>query len=129
MIFTGIGADGASCSVRFTFLYTGEFNQACIRASVLTDEVATDRVVDPAKAASQAVSWTASGGEDAEVTGIEIRRIRGLPVSVFSCADGTAAYALAVEEEVLAQCPGAAELWQEMSAEGIREYEEMPGAA
>lgn len=127
--FTGNGSFGETCSIRFTFLYTGEFNQARIEAHVLTDAVTTDRVVSPAKAASQAVSWTSSGGEEATVTQVEIRSVRGLPLYAFTCADGSAAYALAVEEEVLSECPGAVELWQELSAEGIQEYIEMPGVA
>ena len=126
--FYGNGsAPGAECSARFDFLFTGAFNQALIRATYLADAVTTDKVVKPRKAAEDAVTWTPGAEGQTRVTDVELRHIRGIPFYVFTCGDGTAAYALAVEEEVLSQVPGAEEIYGQLLSGGIRENTVVPG--
>jgi hypothetical protein len=85
--------------VRFTFLFTGAFNQAVVRAVYLADAVPVRDLVPLAKAVTRAVTWDGGGEAVTAVTGVELRSIRGVPFYVLSCADGTVAYALAVTED------------------------------
>lgn len=130
ILFRGTG-DGpeTECSVRFSFLYTGAFNQAVIRAVYLDSPLTTAQVTPLKKAAENAVTWSSADAGGVYVTACEIRPIRGIPFYVMTCQDGTVAYALAVDEGVLAQVPGAADLYREMMAEGLQEYVAVPGAA
>lgn len=129
IVFRGGGEDSQTdCSLRFSFLFTGAFNQAVLRLSILDDLFTTDQVVPVKKAASAAVSWSSAGEEETAVTAVEIRRVRGLPFYVFTCDDGTTAYALAVKESVLEEVPEAQAVYSEIRASGIREYVEQPGA-
>jgi hypothetical protein len=125
--FRGTGSTAQSeCSVRFSFLYTGDFNQAVIRAVALTGAVDVQpRAVK--KAASDAVTWDSAAGETATVTAVELRSVRGLPFYVFTCADGTTAYSLAVDESVLDSVSGAREIYEQMMTDGLREYVETSG--
>lgn len=119
--FRGAGdAAGAECTVRLTFLYTGAFDQMVVRAVSLADAVTTADVVSVKKAMGRAVSWTAGSGEVTALSA-ELRHVRGLPFYVFRCDDGTAAYALAVDEDALAQVPGAPELYRQLLSEGIQD--------
>ncbi len=128
--FRGSGTTAQSdCRVRFSFLYTGAFNQAVIRAVYLDGAMTSTQVVPLKTAAASAVTWSTADSGPTNVTAAEIRPIRGLPFYVLTCEDGTEAYALAVEQSVLAQIPGATELYSEMMREGIVEYVETPGAA
>ena len=127
--FHGTGdAPGSECSARFDFLFTGAFNQAVIRATYLADALSTDRLAKPKTAAETAVTWAEGGEGPTRVTAVELRHIRGIPFYVFTCADGTAAYALAVEEEVLSAVPGAEDIYRQLLSGGIREKEIYPGA-
>ena len=130
ILFRGTG-DGpqTECSVRFSFLYTGAFNQAVIRAVYLDSPLTTAQVTPLKKAAENAVTWSSADTGGVYVTACEIRPIRGIPFYVMTCQDGTVAYAPAVSESVLAQVPGAAALYREMMTEGLQEYVEVPGAA
>ena len=120
IVFRGTGTlPGCECSARFTFLYTGAFNQAVIRAVYLADAVTTQDVVPLARAVSRAVTWTAGAGENVRVTAVELRHVSGLPFYVLTCSDGTAAYALAVSEDALAAVPGAAETYARLMSDGI----------
>ena len=121
-------APGGECSLRLTFLYNGEFNQALFRAVYLAGAVTTDEVVPLSRAMKNAVTWTAGTGESPRLTGVELRHIRGIPFYVLDCSDGTAAYALAVEENALNAVPGAAELYRELLAGGIQDNIVIPGA-
>jgi len=128
--FRGTGdAPQTQCSVQLTFLYTGAFSQAVVRAVYLADAVTTRDVLSLNRAMDNAVTWAAGDGEPTRVTAVEIRYLRGLPFYVFTCADGTAAFALAVSESALAQVPGAEETYRQMLAEGIQDNLTMPGAA
>ena len=128
--FRGSGAAAQTdCYVRFSFLYTGAFNQAVVRAVYLSGATVCTRVVPLKTAAASAVTWSSADSGPTNVTAVEIRSIRGLPFYVLTCQDGTEAYALAVEQGALAEIPGAAELYAEMMREGIVEYVETPGAA
>ena len=127
--FSGIGdMPGTECSARFAFLFTGAFNQAVIRATCLADTVTTDKVVKLNSAARRALTWTPGGESETRVASVELRHIRGLPFYVFECTDGTAAYALAVEEDALSAVPGTAELYNELLSEGIQDNLTVPGA-
>ena len=127
--FHGTGdTPGAECTARFTFLFTGAFNQAVIRAVHLADAVTTDRLVSVKQAASSAVTWSAGGEASTRVTGVELRHIRGIPFYVLTCADGTVAYALAVEEEVLDAVPGAGDVYKHLLSGGIQDNIAIPGA-
>ena len=127
--FRGVGdAPQTECSVRFSFLYTGAFNQAVVRAVYLDGAVTTDEVVPLKTAAKSAVTWSSADGGAVDVTACEIRPIRGIPFYVLTCEDGTVAYALAVSEDVLSQVPGAAAAYREMMEAGLQEYQEVPGA-
>lgn len=127
--FRGTGdAPQTECSVRFSFLYTGAFNQAVVRAVYLDGAVTTSDVVPLKTAIKGAVTWNSADLGGVDVTACEIRPIRGIPFYVLTCSDGTVAYALAVKESALSQVPGAAELYREMMSEGIQEYQEVPGA-
>ena len=120
IIFHGGGSlPGCECSARFTFLYTGAFDQAVIRAVYLADAVSTPDVIPLTKAITRAVSWMASAEEGVRVTGVELRHVSGLPFYVLSCSDGTTAFALAVSEDALAAVPGAAETYDRLMADGI----------
>ena len=126
--FRGAGsAPGAECSVRFSFLYTGDFNQAVVRA-VYLDGAAEAPSVPLKKAAANAVTWDTAAGEATSVTAVELRSVRGLPFYVFTCADGTVAYALAADESALDSVSGAREIYEEMMRDGLREYVEIAGA-
>ena len=128
--FRGVGdAPQSRCSVQLTFLYTGAFSQAVIRAVYLADTVTTRDVLSLNKAMDRAVTWDAGSGEATRVTAVELRHVRGLPFYVLTCADGTVAFALAISEETLALCPGAAETYRQMLADGIQDNLVMPGAA
>ena len=128
--FSGNGDDALTeCTLRFSFLFTGAFNQAKLRAVVPDGGVTTSEIVPMKKAASTAVSWSSAGAEETSVTAVEIRSIRGLPFYVFLCEDGTAAYALAVKETVLDEIPEAKAVYEELMTSGIQEYIEQPGAA
>ncbi len=120
IVFRGVGtAPGTECTARFTFLYSGAFDQAVIRAVTLADAVTTDRVTPLARAIRSAVTWTAGSGGEIRLTAVELRHVRGIPFYVFTCSDGTAAYALAVDEEALAAVPGAAEIYARLLSDGI----------
>ena len=129
IIFRGTG-DGpqTECSVRFSFLYTGAFNQAVIRAVFLDGAVTTEDVVPLKEAAKNAVTWSSAEAGGVYVIDVGLRPIRGIPFYVFTCQDGTVAYALAVKPSVLDQISGARAMYEEMMAEGIQEYTEVPGA-
>ena len=128
--FRGAGnTPGTECTARFTFLYTGAFNQAVIRAVYLADAVSTDKVLTLKQAAADAVTWSAGDGEGSvSVIGAELRHIRGIPFYVLDCSDGTAAYALAVEEEALDLVPGAADVYRQLLRDGIQDNISIPGA-
>ena len=127
--FHGIGdVPGTECTAKFAFLFTGAFNQAVIRATCLADAVTTDKMVRLSAAVRHAVTWDVGGEDQTRVTAVELRHIRGIPFFVFECADGTTAYALAVEEEALSAVPGAEEIYQQLIAEGIQDNLTVPGA-
>ena len=130
IVFRGTG-DGpqTECTVRFSFLYTGAFNQAVIRAVYLAGPVTTAEVIPLKKAAENAVTWSSADAGGVYVTACAVRPIRGIPFYVMTCQDGTVAYALAVKESVLSQVPGAEALYREMMTEGLQEYVAVPGAA
>ena len=128
--FRGTGdAPQSSCSVQLTFLYTGSFGQAVIRAVYLADTVTTRDVLSLNKALDHAVTWSAGSGEAARVTAVELRHVRGIPFYVLTCDDGTVAFAPAVSEETLSQVPGALETYRQMLSDGIQDNLVMPGAA
>ena len=128
--FTGTGSSEQSeCSIRFSFHYTGAFNQASLRAVYLDGEQTTSDVLPLKKAAANALTWSSAAPESApSVTSASIRSIRGLPFYVLGCADGTTAYALAIDEKALAASPEAQEVYAAMLRSGIQEYIETPGA-
>ena len=127
--FHGIGdIPGTECTAKFDFLFTGAFNQAVIRATSLADAVTTDKVVRLSSAVGRAVTWTVGGEDQTRVTSVELCHVRGIPFFLFECADGTAAYTLAVEEEVLSAVPGAEEIYRQLIAEGIQDNMTVPGA-
>ena len=127
--FHGVGdVPGTECTAKFAFLFTGAFNQAVIRATCLADAVTTDKVVKLGSAARRAVTWTPGGENETRAASAELRHIRGLPFYVFECTDGTAAYALAVEEDALSAVPGAREIYDELLSEGIQDNLTVPGA-
>ncbi len=126
--FRGTGSTAQSeCSVRFSFLYTGDFNQAVLRAVYLADAVDVPALT-PKKAASNAVTWDSADEGAVSVTAAELRSVRGLPFYVFTCSDGSAAYALAVDESALDAVSGAREIYEEIMRNGLREYVEISGA-
>lgn len=78
--FRGTGSTAQSeCSVRFSFLYTGDFNQAVLRA-VYLDGAADVPALAIKKAASNAVTWDSADDGTVSVTAVELRSVRGLPV-------------------------------------------------
>lgn len=120
IVFRGGGSlPGCECSARFTFLYTGAFDQAVIRAVYLADAVTTSDVVSVTRAASKAVTWMAGSAESVSATAVELRHVLGLPFYAFTCSDGTTAFALAVNENALSAVPGAAETYARLMADGI----------
>ena len=126
--FRGTGSTAQSeCSVRFSFLYTGDFNQAVVRA-VYLDGAADVPALAPKKAASNAVTWDSADEGAVSVTAVELRSVRGLPFYAFTCSDGSVAYALAADESALDSLPGARELYEEIMRDGLREYVEIRGA-
>lgn len=126
--FRGTGSTAQSeCSVRFSFLYTGDFNQAVVRA-VYLDGAADVPALAPKKAASNAVTWDSADEGAVSVTAVELRSVRGLPFYAFTCSDGSVAYALACDESALDSLPGARELYEEIMRDGLREYVEIRGA-
>lgn len=128
IIFRGSGTlPGCECSARFTFLYTGAFDQAVIRAVYLADAVTTADVTPPEKAASRAVTWMAGSEENVRVSSVELRHVSGLPFYVFTCSDGTAAFALAVGEDALSAVPGAAETYERLMSDGIENNVSLSG--
>ena len=127
--FRGTGdAPGAECAVSFSFLYTGAFNQAVLRATYLDSSVTTDRVLSLKKAGESAVTWSSAENGDVTVVKAELRQIRGLPFYVFTGEDGTVSYALAVERTVLGEVSGAETVFSELMRSGIQEYVEISGA-
>lgn len=125
--FRGTGSTPQSvCSVRFSFLYTGSFNQAVVRA-VYLEGAADVPALAVKKAAANAVTWDSAASGTVSVTAIELRSVRGLPFYVFTCSDGSVAYALAADESALSAVPGATELYQEILRDGLREYVEISG--
>lgn len=130
IIFRGTGdAPGTECAISFSFLYTGAFNQAILRATYLDGAVTTDRVLSLKKAGESAVTWSFAENGEVTVIDAQIRQIRGLPFYVFTGEDGTVAYALAVERAALREVPGAEAVFEEMMRSGIQENVEYPGAA
>ena len=128
--FRGRGQDEQSqCSVEFSFLFNGAFNQAVVRAVYLSGEVTTDKVLSLKKAAQSAVTWSSAESGAVDVTAVELRSIRGLPFYVLTCSDETVAYALAVPESELDASAGARQIYEGMMRDGIQEYMEIPGAA
>ncbi len=128
--FRGVGdAPQSRCSVKLTFLYTGSFSQAVIRAVYLADPVVTRDVLSLNRAMDHAVTWDSGSGEATRVSAVELRYVRGIPFYVLTCADGTVAFAPALSEETLSQAPGALESYRQMLAEGIQDNLVMPGAA
>jgi len=127
--FTGTGdTTGGECTITFSFLYTGAFNQARLRCTVLSDATVTDQVVTLRRAASQAVSWSYAGDEEVNVDGVEIRSVRGLPFYVFHCDNGENAYALAISRDALAAVPATESVYSEIMAGGIQEMLVLSGA-
>lgn len=121
IVFSGASAQpGGECEIRLTFHFSGAFNQATVRATYLAGAVTTDRVVPLKRAVENAVTWTAGEGET-RVTAVELRLIRGLPFYALTCADGSVAYALAVETDALADVPGAEEVYRELLSTGIQD--------
>ena len=128
--FRGTGdAPQAECSVRFTFLFTGAFNQAVVRAVYLSDAVTVRDIVPLKRAVAHAVTWDAGEEAVTAVTGVELRHVRGIPFYVLTCSDGTVAYALAVTEDALGQVPGAEAVYRELLSGGIQDNIAIPGAA
>ena len=129
LVFRGKGTGiGSQSYVRLSFLYDGSLNQMKVYAVQLADAVTTQLVVSLEKAASQAVSWNSTGLSATQVTAAEIRSVSGLPFYVLTCADGTTAYALAVEESVLNGSPRAKAVYEELMLTGIQEYVRLEGA-
>lgn len=125
--FRGTGSTAQSeCSVRFSFLYTGDFNQAVLRA-VYLDGAAAVPALAIKKAASNAVTWDSADDGTVSVTAVELRSVRGLPFYAFTCSDGSVAYALACDESVLDSVSGAREIYEETMRDGLREYVEISG--
>ena len=126
--FRGTGGTAQSeCSVRFSFLYTGDFNQAVLRA-VYLDGAADVPALAIKKAASNAVTWDSADDGTVSVTAVELRSVRGLPFYAFTCSDGSVAYALACDESALDSVSGAQEIYEETMRDGLREYVEISGA-
>ena len=126
--FRGTGSTAQSeCSVRFSFLYTGDFNQAVLRA-VYLDGAADVPALAIKKAASNAVTWDSADDGTVSVTAVELRSVRGLPFYAFTCSDGSVAYALACDESALDSVSGAQEIYEETMRDGLREYVEISGA-
>lgn len=126
--FRGAGSTAQSaCSVRFSFLYTGDFNQAVVRA-VYLESAADVPALSLKKAAVNAVSWDSAEDGTVSVTAVELRSVRGLPFYAFTCSDGAVAYALATDESALDAVAGARELYEEILRDGLREYVEIAGA-
>lgn len=126
--FRGMGSTAQSeCSVRFSFLYTGDFNQAVLRA-VYLDGAADVPALAIKKAASNAVTWDSADDGTVSVTAVELRSVRGLPFYAFTCSDGSVAYALACDESALDSVSGAREIYEETMRDGLREYVEISGA-
>ena len=126
--FRGTGSAAQSeCSVRFSFLYTGEFNQAVVRA-VYLDGASDVPALSLKKAAANAVTWDGAADGTVSVTAAELRSVRGIPFYALTCSDGTVAYALAVEENALDTVSGAREVYEEILRDGLREYVEISGA-
>ena len=120
--FHGSGSvPGTECSATFVFMYTGAFNQAMIRATYLANAVSTEELIELRKAAKKAVTWTPVGDSQTRASAVELRHIRGIPFYVFTCADGSEAYALAVKEDALAAVPGAEETYRRLMTSGIQD--------
>lgn len=116
--FRGTGGTAQSeCSVRFSFLYTGDFNQAVLRA-VYLDGAADVPALAIKKAASNAVTWDSADDGTVSVTAVELRSVRGLPFYAFTCSDGSVAYALACDESALDSVSGAQEIYEETMRDG-----------
>ena len=129
IIFRGTGDEpGTECVISFSFLYTGAFNQAVLRATYLDGAVTTDKVLSLRKAGESAVTWSSAESGEVTVVEAELRPIRGLPFYVFTGEDGTVAYALAVERSALREVSGAEAVFDEMMRSGIQEYVEISGA-
>ena len=127
--FRGRGQDERTeCTVQFSFLYTGAFNQMVLRGTYLSGAVTTDKVLSLKKAAENAVTWGSAENGAVDVVDAELRSIRGLPFYALTCSDGTVAYALAVPEPELDAVPGARSILEGIMANGIQEYMEVPGA-
>lgn len=126
--FEGSDAAGMPCSIRFSFLYTGSFNQAVLTAETMENTSVTDRVISAKRASDKAHTWNGTGAEAVEALSCELRSIRGIPFWVYHCADGSTAYALAVEEEALSQVPGLAGTYAGLMELGLQEYVFVPGA-
>ena len=129
LVFRG-SADGVESEswVRLSFLYDGSLNQMKVYAVHLADAVTTQAIVPLEKAASQAVSWSSAGLSATQVTAAEIRMVKGIPFYALTCADGTTAYALAVEESALEASPRAKAVYEELMLTGIQEYVRLEGA-
>ena len=121
------GVDSESW-VRLSFLYDGSLNQMKVYAVQLADAVTTQAIVPLEKAASQAVSWSSTGLSATQVTAAEIRSVSGIPFYVLTCADGTTAYALAIEESALEASPRAKAEYEKLMLAGIQEYVRLEGA-
>ena len=128
ILFRGTGTlPGCECTARFTFLYTGAFDQAVIRAVYLADAVTVSDVIPLSKAASRAVTWMAGTGESVVVTDAELRHVSGLPFYALTCSDGTTAFALAVDEDALSAVPGALETYDSLMSDGIENNVSLSG--
>ena len=128
--FRGRGQDAQTeCTIQFSFLFTGAFNQAVLRGTFLDGAVTTDKVLTLKKAAQSAVTWGSAESGTVDVVSAELRSIRGLPFYVLTCSDGTVAYALAVPESELDAASGTRQVYEDMMRNGIQEYIEVPGAA
>ena len=128
ILFRGTGTlPGCECTARFTFLYTGAFDQAVIRAVYLADAVTVSDVIPLSKAASRAVTWMAGTGESVVVTDAELRHVSGLPFYALTCSDGTTAFALAVDEDALSAVPGARETYDSLMSDGIENNVSLSG--
>lgn len=129
LLFRGTSGGPESESwVRLSFLYDGSLNQMKVYATELADAVTTQAVLPLEKAASQAVSWNSTGLSATQVTAAEIRSIGGVPFYVFTCADGTTAYSLAVEKSALEASPRAKAAYEQRMLTGIQEYVRLEGA-
>lgn len=114
--------------MRFSFLYTGDFNQAVLRA-VYLDGAADVPALAIKKAASNAVTWDSADDGTVSVTAVELRSVRGLPFYAFTCSDGSGRLRRSPATRARSTpVSGAQEIYEETMRDGLREYVEISGA-